>query len=344
MVARSTAPAVLVADAEPYICRVFEAKLSKDNQFQVTSASTGLEAFQAALRQPFDVILWDMRLRETARLLPSLRALCPVASLLLMTTDDRPMLGPETDRLDVADVLVKPFGLDTLVERVRASLSAPHSGGSVARVDLAVVGQQLTIRSPGGLCVTRVLESGTDTFTVVSAPRVETPEDFAPGVHVQVEVNGSDALYTFASRLNRLYPTPVPRWELRLPRTIHRAQRRLTPRLSLHLPVVLRPEASDAGELFNTIEAASGVLEDINRDGFALISDTPLPVGAQVAFDLHDMETALTGIGTVLRLEPLPGATSTGTTLAARYHIALQFTALTSTARRRLRALLASRP
>src|ERR1051326_1784503 len=117
MNARSLPPLVLISDAEPYICRVFEAKLVKDNQFRVVCATSGSEALQAALQQPFDVILWDLRLRDSESLLPELRALSPYAALLLMTTDDLPQLTAETPRLDVTDVLTKPFGLDTLVER-----------------------------------------------------------------------------------------------------------------------------------------------------------------------------------------------------------------------------------
>jgi DNA-binding NarL/FixJ family response regulator/c-di-GMP-binding flagellar brake protein YcgR len=238
MIARSQAPAVLIADAEPYVCRVFEARLSKDGQFRVASATTGAAALQCALEQVFDVLLWDMRLRDTASLLPRLRALCPRAALLLMTTDDRPMLHADVRRLDIADVLVKPFGLDTLAERVlRAARREPLP--AVAQIDLARIGQQLSVISPGGVCVTRVLENRQDTFVIVGAPRVETPPDFAPGLRVRVEVQGSDALYAFASKLLRQHLQPVPRWELAQPRLIRRTQRRHHSRLPLHLLIAL---------------------------------------------------------------------------------------------------------
>ncbi|HLK58988.1 MAG TPA: response regulator, partial [Chthonomonadaceae bacterium] len=197
MNALSPPPLVLIADAEPYICRVFEAKLVKNNQFRVVCAHAGPEAFQAALLQPFDVILWDLRLRDSERLLPGLRALSPQAALLLMTTDDLPRLSAEITRLDVADVLTKPFGLDLLIERVRVGMSRASTLTSIAHMDLGRVGQQLAIYSQEGRCVTRVLESGANTFAVVGAPRVTTPSDFAPGRRVTVQVQGRDALYCF---------------------------------------------------------------------------------------------------------------------------------------------------
>jgi CheY-like chemotaxis protein/c-di-GMP-binding flagellar brake protein YcgR len=244
MVARSQAPEVLIADAEPYVCRVFEARLSKDGQFRVASATTGAAALQCALLQVFDVLLWDMRLRDTASLLPRLRALCPRAALLLMTTDDRPVLHLDVRRLDIADVLVKPFGLDTLAERVHRAAWIEPPPAAAAQIDLVRVGQQLSVISPGGVCVTRVLESWQDTFVIVGAPRVETPLDFAPGLRVRVEVRGSDALYSFASKLLRLHLQPVARWELAMPSVIRRTQRRHYPRLPLHLMIALTEPAA----------------------------------------------------------------------------------------------------
>src|SRR5262245_530962 len=101
MVARSQAPRILVADSEPTNCRVFEAKLTRHHAFQVVSVTSGASALQSALEQTFDVLLWDMRLHDSSTHLPRLRAFCPDAALLLMTTDDRPQLDPDYMLLDV---------------------------------------------------------------------------------------------------------------------------------------------------------------------------------------------------------------------------------------------------
>ena len=114
---------VLVADAEPTICRVFEAKLTKEGRFRVVSASTGMDAYRLALQQSFDILLWDLRLRDSDTLLPRLRALCPAAAFLLMSTDDQPAVSVPVSRLDIAGILVKPFGLDTLETCICTALS-----------------------------------------------------------------------------------------------------------------------------------------------------------------------------------------------------------------------------
>ena len=114
---------VLVADGEPTLCRVFEAKLTNEGCFRVASAFTGIEAYRLALQQPFDILLWDLRLRDSDTMLPRLRTLCPDAAFLLMSTDDRPAVSVPVSRLDIACILVKPFGLDTLETCVRTALS-----------------------------------------------------------------------------------------------------------------------------------------------------------------------------------------------------------------------------
>jgi CheY-like chemotaxis protein/c-di-GMP-binding flagellar brake protein YcgR len=350
MLARSPTPSVLIADAEFYICRVLEAKLSKDNRFRVVTATTGLAALQVALDQSFDVIMWDMRLRDTSDLLPRLRALCPRAALFLMTTDDRPMLDADILRLDVAGILVKPFSLETLVDQLEQALKQMSATSAAAVIDLARVGQLLTLVSPGGRCVTRVLDRNLDTFTVLGAPRVETPADFATGLRLRVQVKGDDALYSFNSRLLRFLSHPIPRWELRLPSVIRREQRRKYPRVPMRIPVVLtnrlpgemasagRPPAprAEALEPF----AITGLTEDLSMGGCALLSAQPLPLGTPVRFDLqHTALHGLEGEGTVVRIQPLVSAETPPEESASRFRLAVQFTAVEAGVRRRLRSL-----
>lgn len=355
MVARSPIPRVLIVDAEFYICRVLEAKLSKDNRFVTVTATSGPDALHAALEQSFDVILWDMRLRDTFTMLPRLRALSPLGVLFLMTTDDRPSMSVEVRRLDAAGVLVKPFGLDNLVGRIQASLDVPPTASAAASVDLSRIGQLMTITSPKGRCLTRVLERGLDTFSVVSAPRVDTPPDFSVGQRVRVQVKGEDALYSFQSRLVRSEDEPVPHWELNLPRIIRREQRRKHPRLPLHLPVLLSrraesladtpesPESGEPGTLKGLVP--SGITEDVGLGGFALVGDHTFPVGQAVRFAIqHAAIRDLDGLGTIVRAESVPAADPVPESGAARYRLALQFTDVPPVFRRRLRALLVPRP
>src|SRR5579862_6926978 len=110
--------AVLVADADPYVSRVVSAGLSRDGLIRVTAAFHGRDALAAAVALPFHVILWSVREPTDDGNLPRVRALCPHAALILMTTDDRLRLAAEFTPLDVSGVLVKPFSLDSLHKRV----------------------------------------------------------------------------------------------------------------------------------------------------------------------------------------------------------------------------------
>lgn len=353
MVARAAVPSVLIADADPYICRVFEAKLTRDKQFHVVGAASIREALQAAVAQPFDVVLWDTRLRDTTGQLARLRALCPGAALILTTTDDRPASHPDTDHLDVTDVLTKPFGLDLLVERIASAMNAPRTATTASGAELVRVGQQLAILSPGGRCVTRVLECHDDAFIVVGAPRVEAPLDFDRGRPVRVQVKGRDALYSFDSQLASVQTQPLPGWELPLPCTIRRDQRRRSPRRPLRLFISLEriepatvplPSQRDTetGAEREAARVASGITEDLCLGGCALVSAQPLPVGMVVRFDLqHTGRPPLIGQACILRTQPLRRFESAATD-APRYRIALAFMDLDSTAQHHLGALLES--
>ncbi|HLV79212.1 MAG TPA: PilZ domain-containing protein, partial [Chthonomonadaceae bacterium] len=349
MRARQAIPCILIADAEPYLCRVFEAKLIRENAFRVVAVSRGEEAVQAAIEHSFDVLVWDVRLGtgESTGTLAPLRALCPDAVLLLTTTDDRPTASPYLDSLDVGEVLIKPFGLETLVTRIRAALLDPPAVSRSTCIDLARVGQQIQLSSPGGRCLTRILSADQDRFRVVGAPRVETPADFAPGRSVQVAVKGMDGLYRFHSRIARFREQPVASWELVMPGTIHREQRRKHPRHPIRLPATLqqgRPGApADPGlpalkpRGVSPAVSLQGMTADLSLGGCSLVAEQWLPVGTIVAFALHPEAGAeISGRGCILRMEPLIGALPA----PARYRLAMSFDEIEDTARHRLRELL----
>ena len=286
---------VLVADAEPTICRVFEAKLTKEGRFRVACASTGTDAHRLALHHYFDILLWDLRMRESDTLLPRLRALCPDAALLLMSTDDEPVMSVTLARLDCAGVLIKPFGLDTLEARVRAALVQRPRRQPLHLVGF--VGQAVTLRTPAGSCRTRVLENDQDTFLVVGAPRVTTPLDFAVGQAVQVQYHGRGAIYSFDSTLLRAVKNPLLCWELAMPEIIHRSQRRRTPRLPLQNPIRLSFD-------FNATDSAwEGMTIDLSEGGAAVVMPVAIEPGAHVHFLIS---TDIAGQATVVWIQPQP--------------------------------------
>lgn len=132
---------VLIADADPYLCRVIEAVLAKNDAYCTMSVTTGQEALQAAERHTFHAVLWDMRLRDSASLLPLIRARCPEAALLLLTTDDQPTLEADLARLNVADILVKPLNLDALPEHLRRAIETPQQVAAVAPLNITAASQ-----------------------------------------------------------------------------------------------------------------------------------------------------------------------------------------------------------
>ncbi len=286
----SSAPSVLVADAEPYICRVFEAKLTKEGRFRVHCATSGLEAYRLALQQTFDVLLWDLRLRDSDMLLPLLCALCPAATIVAMSTDDQPVVSASLARLDIVKVLVKPFGLDTLEVTLRNLLDVRLPPRPLY-FRIGSIGQSLTLSSPGGECITRILEAQQDAFTVVGAPRAAVPADFSVGMSVRVAFTGLDALYVFDSCLLASVEQPVPGWRLAMPKMVKRMQRREQPRIPYHKPLSL--QRSD--DLAAT--PLEGVTTNLSLSGLALISTEFLPPGTPLHFTL---DHTLPGSGCVV--------------------------------------------
>ncbi len=348
MVARATTFSVLIVDAEPYICRVFAAKLTKDNQFLVSSASNGSDAIEAAKQRIYDVILWDMRLRETLSILPRLRAICPGASLILSTTDDRPSILTQISILDVSDILVKPFGLDTLVDRVSEALRHKSDvlPGHSARMDIARVGQLISIDSNEGRCETRVLESGQDYFSVVGKPRVDTPPDFNPGLSLKVSVLGEDGIYTFRSQILRERKDSMTLWDLNMPDNIQRIQRRKSSRISLQLPVILHKSAAsiDSRSQVPILSTAdiSHTTSDISLGGFALVSNELHPVGEYLEFNINSKEYEVTGSCKVLRSNPWNYQVGFGIENSERYRTVFHFESFRAQCQNNLKLLISS--
>jgi CheY-like chemotaxis protein len=305
---------VLIIDAEPTICRVFGAKLTKEGRFQVTCASTGAEAYRAALQRPFDVLLWDLRLRDSDTIVPRLRALCPDAALLLMSTDDQPALSAVVASLDIAGILVKPFGLDTLETHVTSALT--QRSRQQPLYQLGFVGQYVTIYTPAGQCTTRVFENAQDTFLVVGAPRVRTPPDFAVGLPVRVEYNGKAARYAFESTLLREIAEPLACWELAMPDMIRRHQRRGAVRTPLQKPIEIRTGSEPC------LVPCVGTTLNISATGLALRCLVPLQPGTAVDFTIA---TDMTGQATVVWIQP-----ETEETGATSYRLGLRFEPLSA--------------
>ena len=112
----------MLIEDEPEIRRFLRASLS-DHGFRLYEATTGQEGLvQAEARNP-DMVLLDLGLpdMEGTEVIRRLRAWTPIPIIVLSARDQEPMKVAALD-LGADDYVTKPFGIDELLARMRASL------------------------------------------------------------------------------------------------------------------------------------------------------------------------------------------------------------------------------
>ena len=132
---------ILVVDDEPLVCELIAAHLSLDGAVS-TCAATGEEALALLDRQPFDLVILDVRLPgmsgfDTCR---QIRARSDVPVMFVTAAGSLPQRLEGFD-LGADDYVVKPMDAGELNRRVRAVLRR-HLQDGVARDELA---------GPGGI-------------------------------------------------------------------------------------------------------------------------------------------------------------------------------------------------
>jgi two-component system KDP operon response regulator KdpE len=139
----STAPNILVIDDEPQILRALKTILG-EKKFKVTTASRGEEGLALAAANPPDVVILDLglpdidgfevcsRLREWTQ--------CPII-VLSVRESERDKVAALDKGAD--DYLVKPFGIEELLARVRVALR--HAGRTATKKDTKVTAGLITI-------------------------------------------------------------------------------------------------------------------------------------------------------------------------------------------------------
>jgi c-di-GMP-binding flagellar brake protein YcgR len=250
----------------------------------------------------------------------------------------------------VSDTLVKPFNLETLVEKVHLALTRSPVERTYPRLALARVGQQIALYTEDGVCATRVLNCLQDTILVTGAPRVETPAEMSVGQRVRVHIQGQDALYSFQSRITRQHFYPIPCWELAKPRVIRRQQRRKHTRYPLRLEVSVRPLSAPEPEEENRpsvqqafqSESADGRTEytaDVSLGGCAITTERPLKIGENVRLVFFSgKEETYAGQGRIVRIQPV----SPPSRAVDFFRLGVRFTELNTATRRFLRDRLQS--
>lgn len=334
--------AVLIVDDERNLCRILEARLRMAD-FAVVSVSEAASALQSLLRQPFALVLMDVRLPDAngIAVLPQLRTASPHTPFLLMTAYEEEGLRERALAAGASEILYKPFDLDLLVQTVRLHLTpshpppAPPPGPLLGVVHL---GQAVVLETTSDPETSdhpaRVTAKQEETFDAVP----ESPLPLSPGQTVGVRLAGEDGLYRFRTRVVSAAAEPDGALCLAKPSVIHRLQRRRQPRIPLRAPVTLRiPPLTDEP---TQEETAQGIARDISLGGIGLILPCPIAPFAKVrlAWTLPlpspasgKMEVA----GVVVRCQ----RANDGSPLAV-HSVAVQFSRLSPVSRARLCAYL----
>jgi two-component system KDP operon response regulator KdpE len=111
---------VLVVDDEPQIVRALAINL-RARRYEVHTAGSGAEALRVAAAHPPDIVILDLGLpdMEGTEVIAGLRGWTQVPILVLSGRSDS---ADKVDALDAGadDYVIKPFGMDELLARMRA--------------------------------------------------------------------------------------------------------------------------------------------------------------------------------------------------------------------------------
>jgi two-component system, OmpR family, KDP operon response regulator KdpE len=127
---------VLVVDDEPQILRALRINL-RVRDYQVDVAATGTEALQMAARHPPDLVILDLGL-------PDLDGLEVIQGLRGWTKAPIIVLSGRADSLDKVealdagadDYITKPFGVEELLARMRATVRRTGTAADLPRIKL----------------------------------------------------------------------------------------------------------------------------------------------------------------------------------------------------------------
>jgi len=131
---------ILVIEDEPTLARLLSYNLTQEG-YETTVASHGGDGLEAALRQPFDLILLDIMLPGLSgfEILTKLRqqgVRTPVIILTARNAEDEVVQGL---RHGADDYMTKPFGVAELLARVDAVLRRSRSGEAAPRAEENVI-------------------------------------------------------------------------------------------------------------------------------------------------------------------------------------------------------------
>lgn len=115
-------PRVLVVDDEPTLLRALSINL-RARSYDVDTAADGASALAAASRHPPDLVILDLGLPDMdgVEVILGLRAWCRAPIVVLSARETQ---AEKVAALDAGadDYMTKPFGMDEMLARIRASL------------------------------------------------------------------------------------------------------------------------------------------------------------------------------------------------------------------------------
>jgi two-component system, OmpR family, KDP operon response regulator KdpE len=121
-------PRILVVDDEPQLIRVLRTGLTSHG-FEVRAAADGLAGFEVFSDWQPDLIITDLAMPKLdgLELCRRVRAISQVPIIILSAKGEE---KTKVEALDIGadDFVTKPFGIDELLARVRASLRRAHAG------------------------------------------------------------------------------------------------------------------------------------------------------------------------------------------------------------------------
>ena len=126
LMTKKSARSVLVVDDEALI-RWSLAEMLGERGYVVTEAGNARAAVAAieSAGQPFDIVLLDYRLPDSAdlRLLEKVRRLAPTSQVIMITAHNSPELGQGAVALGAYRVVNKPFEVESLAALVNQAWS-----------------------------------------------------------------------------------------------------------------------------------------------------------------------------------------------------------------------------
>jgi two-component system, OmpR family, KDP operon response regulator KdpE len=146
-------PRVLVVDDEPQILRALRINL-RARSYEVSTAATGTEALDVAAKHPPDLVVLDLGLPglDGLDVIKGLRGWTSVPIIVLSGRAD------STDKVEALDAgaddyVTKPFGMEELLARMRATARRARTGEELPQVRLGKLTVDLAAkrvsRTPG---------------------------------------------------------------------------------------------------------------------------------------------------------------------------------------------------